>query len=71
MLSFSPLYWVYHDNWQFDETIMTRNEHGVVSYKTVTYEHAGHIHFFMMDYNSLKYASQQAYSGTQQYNFTI
>ena len=28
MLSFSPLYWVYHDNWQFDETIMVRNAQG-------------------------------------------
>ena len=71
MLSFSPLYWVYHDNWQFDETIMVRNAQGALTPRTVTYDHAGHVHFFMMDYNTLKHASQQAYSGTQQYNFTI
>lgn len=71
MLRFSPLYWVYHDNWQFDETILVKDANGNLIPKTTTYDHAGHIHFFMMDYNSLKNASQQAYSGSQEYSFSV
>ena len=71
MLNFSPLSWVYHDNWQFKETILTKNQKGELIPVITTYDHAGHVHFFMTDYNTLKNARQQAYSGSQEYSFAI
>ncbi len=68
MLSFAPLYWIYHDCWQFEETVPAEYPSAP---KSMIYDHAGHVHFFMMDYSRLKNASQQAYSGVQQYSFSI
>lgn len=75
MLDFSPLYWVYHDNWQFEETVLVegRDKDGnkTLTPQKTKYDHAGHIHFFMMNFNSLKNAKQQAYTGAQEYSFSI
>lgn len=65
-LEFSPLYWIYHDCWRYRETTATSPKPSARDYF-----HAGHIHLFLMDFNPLKQASQQAFSGTQTYSFEI
>lgn len=71
MLNFAPLYWVYHDNWKFTETILVPDREGNLVPKVTNYDHAGHVHFFMMDYNTLEHATQQAYTGSQIYSFEV
>lgn len=66
MLEFYPLYWIYHDTWKWKETTKGSPENS-----EKVYNHAGHVHLFMMDFNPLKQATQQAYSGTQTYSFSI
>lgn len=71
MLSFAPLYFCYHDCWNFTETILTTDDDGNTVTKIKSYDHAGHVHFFMMDYNVLEHSSQQAYTGSQTYSFEV
>lgn len=66
MIEFYPLYWIYHDTWKWKETTQ-----GSPKNTEKIYDHAGHVHLFMMDFNPLKQATQQAYSGTQTYSFSI
>ena len=65
-LVFSPLYWIYHDCWDWTETVAGNPKPTVT-----TYHHAGHIHLFMPDYSPLKQGTQQAYTGTQSYRFRL
>lgn len=67
-LTFYPLHWVYHDCWQWTETIAGHpNDHITYFY------HAGHIHYFFnsADYNASVGASGRAYGGTQRYYFQL
>lgn len=66
-LNFLPLYWMYHNEWKF----MTWAEYihdGASAYRFDFNLHRGHMHFFMMGFD---YDTQQAYSGTQKYSFSI
>ena len=66
-LIFHPLYWIYHDFWTFSNQVAASEGR----YQTVYYPHAGHIHFFMMNFPVQNNPIQQAYSGAQTYNFSL
>ena len=66
-LTWYPLYWVYHDFWNW--TYSTKNKFGQIM--TTTVEHPGHIHFFMLGFPVQDNDSQQAYFGKQTYKFTL
>ena len=69
-LKFCPLYWIYKDTWKYQDTILTSQRGQIVSIP-INYNHAGHIHFFMMDFKTDKTSTKQAYWGAQNYQFSI
>lgn len=66
-LIFCPLYFVYHDCWNWTQTITNNNGNSTTTTKT----HAGHVHFFMPDVRSFESGVSQAYWGNQTYSFSI
>lgn len=73
-LEFKPLYWIYHDGWKYKEEKVYSVPDGrggsVPVRKDKEFNHAGHIHFFMLDM-PLDQQSTSAYTGEQVYNFKI
>lgn len=64
-LTWYPLYWLYNDFWQWTYSYPKKDQT-----VTIPVEHAGHIHFFMMDFPTTS-DSQQAYYGEQKYTFEL
>jgi len=63
-ISFYPLWWIFHDQWQW---------HWTTGYYTTTHHygyHCGHAHFFMMGFDATS-IQQQAYNGTMKYEFSL
>lgn len=73
-LTFKPLYWIYHDGWKYKESKSYSVPDGKGGSVTVdeskTFNHPGHIHFFMPDM-PLNTKSTMAYEGEQVYEFKI
>lgn len=69
-LQFYPLYWVYHDFWDYTETSFIKTRDGITTTKN-TYNHYGHMHFFMPGFYTQQMNTQQAYFGHQTYNFNL
>lgn len=73
-LKFLPLYWIYHDGWKYKEsksyTVPTQNGGTVTIDKSKTFNHPGHIHFFIPDFPPDS-KETLAYSGEQKYTFRI
>ena len=73
-LNFMPLYWIYHDGWKYKEsksyTVPAQNGESVTVDKSKTFNHPGHIHFFMPDM-PMDAQSTLAYDGEQIYQFKI
>lgn len=68
-LTFYPLYWIYHDNWQC--RTWSRNWQGYWAYHSEKWHH-GHIHFFMPDFPIHTPGQKgQAYFGKQKYEFSF
>lgn len=70
-LKFYPLYWVYHDFWDYTQSSYTINSRGETLTKTSTYNHFGHMHFFMPGFYTQQMNIQQAYFGNQTFNFSL
>ena len=73
-LNFLPLYWIYHDGWKYKEsksyTVPKPNGGTITIDKSKTFNHPGHIHFFMPDF-PVDSKETLAYSGEQTYTFRI
>jgi hypothetical protein len=65
-LSYNPLFFVFHDSWKFNTYTETLHD-----WRKSSNNHRGHCHFFMMGVNPWDTGDQQAYSGTQVYNFSV
>jgi len=74
-LEFEPLYWIYHDGWNFKESriLITYDAEGNARPidKSKTFHHAGHIHLFCDGIDPVSNNQCKAYSGEQVYNFQI
>ena len=66
-LTWYPLYWLYNDFWKWNYSMPGDKNKPTITYSV---EHAGHIHFFMMDFPTTS-DSQQAYYGEQKYKFEL
>jgi len=60
-LVFYPLYWFFHDQWQYYTPPPTGSE----------YMHWGHLHFWMLGYNPNTAQGGDAFSGSQQFSFHL
>lgn len=69
-LEFAPLYWIYHDGWNYKET-KTLTVDDATEDASKEFHHAGHVHLFLMDVNPTTITSSQSYWGEQVYNFTV
>ncbi len=69
-LTFLPLYWTFHDQWRYYTHVETALSGGGVSVDHREYPHFGHAHLFMMGFD-WGGDSQQAFSGSQSYNFEV
>ena len=69
-LEFYPLYWVYHDFWNYKKSTLKRDKNGD-HINTKTYDHYGHMHFFMPGFYTQQMNTQQAYTGFQTYEFNL
>ena len=69
-LQFYPLYWVYHDFWDYSESSFVTSASGIHTTKS-TYHHYGHMHFFMPGFYTQQVGRQQAYTGQQTFSFTL
>lgn len=69
-LTIYPLFWVYHDFWQYTKTVLVPDYYG---YKAVTknFDHLGHIHFFIPGFSIQDLKTQQAYNGKQYYKYKL
>ena len=69
-LTIYPLFWVYHDFWEYTKTVLVPDYYG---YKAVTktYDHLGHIHFFIPGFSIQNLKTQQAYNGKQYYKYDL
>ena len=67
-IQFKPLYWVYHDCWDYQSQTWAQGRYGPET-STRTFHHYGHMHFFIPGFYTGQANSQQAYSGQQVYNF--
>jgi hypothetical protein len=63
--TFYPLYWCFHDNWKYYTA--ASNGHG--GFTTKDYDHFGHLHFFMMGFNTS--LGRDAWFGQQTYKFSV
>ena len=75
-LEFAPLYWVYHDGWNYTQTktLLDVDKEGnlIRIDKSKTFYQMGHCHLFLMDVNPEgKGSSGQAYWGEQTYQFHL
>lgn len=75
-LQFSPLYWIYHDGWNYRQTktlLDTDDQGNIIRIdKSKTFYQMGHCHLFLMDVNPEANAgSGQAYWGKQTYRFHL
>ena len=70
-LTIFPLFWVYHDFWKYIETTYTPNDKGENQYHPITYNHKGHIHFFIPNYSVEQPSSFQAFTGKQKYTYDL
>ena len=61
-LQFHPLYWVFHDQWQYYIDCGNGNY--------IIYDHWGHTHFFMLGFN-WESNSGDAFSGQQVFSFEL
>lgn len=69
-LEFMPLYWVYHDFWKYQSLTHQYTRDGVKTTENI-FDHYGHMHFFIPGFYTQQANTQQAYSGTQVYNFNL
>ena len=69
-IEFKPLYWVYHDFWDYQSKTWVADRHGIKT-TTKTFNHLGHMHFFMPGFYTGQANAGQAYSGTQTYQFDL
>lgn len=78
-LSFSPLYWIYHDSYKFTETTSipyaidesSSSSSEQEKKNTNAFYQKGHCHLFLPNFDMTKKTNTLAYSGTQQYSFEI
>ncbi len=75
-LEFSPLYWIYHDGWNYKQTktlLDTDDQGNIIRIdKSKTFYQMGHCHLFLMDINpESKGEGGQAYWGEQKYEFHL
>lgn len=74
-LQFLPLMWQYHDGWRWKESkqLLTYDSNGnpILIDKSKNFYHRGHCHLFLPDYDITNAASTLAYTGTQEYNFSV
>lgn len=69
-IQFKPLYWVYHDFWNYQSRTWTQTKDGIKT-TTKTFPHYGHMHFFIPGFYTEQASTAQAYTGTQTYNFDL
>ncbi len=72
-LLWHPLYWIYHDNWQWHESKRHYSRYGDWTEHGPRHTHVGHIHFFMPTFpiQNKGNTQLQAYSGSQRYQFEL
>lgn len=70
-LQIMPLYWVFHDFWEYTKTHKVKDQYGGYRDVPVYGYHRGHVHFFMPTFDIQNAASQQAYFGKQVYSFSL
>lgn len=69
-IKFKPLYWVYHDFWDYQSKTWAPDRDGIKT-TTKTFHHLGHMHFFIPGFYTEQANTAQAYSGTQTYQFNL
>lgn len=66
-ISFYPLYWTFHDQWEWWEPVAGPNNEVLVGQ---VHQHYGHMHLFLLGYN-WKSNNQDAFHGQQKFQFNI
>lgn len=69
-LTIYPLFWTYHDFWEYTKTVLVPDRYGYKS-NISKYNHLGHIHFFIPGFSIQNLKTQQAYNGTQYYKYNL
>ena len=69
-IEFKPLYWVYHDFWNYQSQTYVDTYDGIKT-TTKNMNHLGHMHFFIPGFYTENANSFQAYSGTQTYEYNL
>ena len=67
--------WVYHDGWRWKESknLLTYDSNGnpILIDKSKNFYHRGHCHLFLPNYNIENASSTYAYTGKQEFKFSI
>jgi len=66
-IQFYPLFWVWHDQWRY----YYEYTHPTGPNTRVEYDHFGHCHLFLMGFDWADPDRQDAFSGSQDYTFTL